>query len=71
MRFDSAHYRGHGISIDIEYLADDLADCLTYDQLIKFILKMDLRKADLGFTQRLYAAIGDELRRELEADERT
>lgn len=57
-----------GVKIDLLWLADDLSDSLTRDRLIEFILRMDLRKADLDFTQRLYAAIGDELRKELDVD---
>ena len=68
MSLDSARYMGHGVSIDLEYLADDLADGLNRDDLIEFILKMDLRKADLDFTTKLYAALGDALRKELEAE---
>lgn len=61
----------YGITFNLPWLADDLADDLAHEHLIEFILKMDERKADLDFTQRLYVAIGDELRKELEADERT
>lgn len=68
MELSSHHYMGHGVTINLHWLADDLADKLTDDGLIEFIIKMDLRKADPAFTQRLYAAIGDELRKELEAD---
>lgn len=68
MALDDARYMGNGVSIDLLWLADDLADDLTSDDLIAFILKMDLRKADMDFTTKLYAAIGDELRKELDVD---
>lgn len=77
MSLESHYPLGGGVYLDLEYLAHDLADDLGRNedadgnQLIKFILAIDSRRADLNFTQRLYAAIGDELRKELEADERT
>lgn len=71
MALDTSYYLGSGVSLNLNYIAHDLADDLSNEDLIELILMMDLRKADMDFTQRLYAAIGDELRKELEADERT
>jgi hypothetical protein len=58
----------YGIILNLPWLADDLADELSSEDLIQFILKMDLRKADMDFTTKLYAAIGDALRKGLDVD---
>lgn len=62
MELSSHYYLGTGITVNLHWLADDLADKLNDDALIELILRMDLRKADLHFTSKLYAVIGDELR---------
>lgn len=69
MDLSSHHYMGNGVTLNLHWLADDLADDLSDDALIEFIIRMDLRKADLHFTGKLYAAIGDEIRKEMEVGE--
>lgn len=59
------HYLGNGVTIDLRYLADDLADDLTDDQLIEFIMAMDARKADAHFTNRLIIDLHNSLSEEL------
>jgi hypothetical protein len=52
--------------------ADELARAIVFDntddQVMDLILAIDLRMGDLSFTERLYAALGDSIREELEAD---
>lgn len=58
---------GNGVVLDLEYLADDIADDFSDDMAIEFIMMIDARKASVEFSAKLYAAIGDDLRKELES----
>jgi len=52
--------------------ADELARAIVFDnrddEILDLILAIDMQMGDLSFTERLYAALGDSLREELEAD---
>jgi len=67
MALDTSYYLGNGVSLNLNFIAHDLADDLMNDELIEFVMAMDLRKADLDFTTKLYARLGDAIREELEA----
>lgn len=57
-------------TVRLEDLVDDLTtSALTHDELYEFIMALDLAVADLSFTERLYAALGDAIRTELEENE--
>lgn len=58
---------GNGIVLDLEYLADDIADDFSDDMAIEFIMLIDARKASAQFSEKLYATVGDSLRKELES----
>lgn len=57
---------GNGVVLDLEYLADDIADDFSDDMAIEFIMLIDARKASTQFSEKLYATVGDSLRKELE-----
>jgi len=42
------------IPLDPEYIARELSDQLTNDELLDFIVTLDLLRADWGFTEELY-----------------
>ena len=52
--------------IPLDELAEEIHDSLNQSQAIELITLIDANYADLDFTEKLYAAIGDELRREKE-----
>lgn len=54
--------------VDLEKLATDLRHSLNKESMMRFILDLDLKQADLEFTTELYARLGDALRKELESD---
>lgn len=51
------HYLGNGVTVDLQFLADDLADDLSDADLLEFILAVDSRKADFDFTVYLRDAL--------------
>lgn len=51
-----------------EKLAMDIRGSLTREDVLEFILELDMQMADLEFTTELYARLGDALREELEND---
>lgn len=57
---------GSGVVLDLEYLADSIADDFSDDMAIEFIMLIDARKASVQFSGKLYATVGDSLREELE-----
>lgn len=46
-------------------LVNTLADTNFNDSLVKFVMALDARVADMDFTVALYAALGDVIRQEL------
>ena len=58
------------ISVDVQPsdLAHELAFEMNDSSLLAFILEIDRKRVDLQFTERLYAALGDAIRKELEDD---
>lgn len=61
-------YVGLRTQISMADMAEELRDQLSHEEAIQFILDLDERFADLGFTTELYARLGDALREELESD---
>lgn len=57
------------VEVDLEKLAMDLRYDLNKESMMRFILDLDLKQADLEFTTELYARLGDAIRKELESDE--
>lgn len=49
-------------------LAMDIQASLAREDILEFILELDMQVNDLSFTTELYARLGDVLREELESD---
>ena len=57
-----------GSSVSSDALIVDIHGSLTRKEAIQFILDLDLKYADLQFTEELHARLGDVLREELESE---
>jgi hypothetical protein len=55
--------------VHTDALVLELHDKLTREEVVQFILDLDLEYADLQFTETLYGRLGDVLREELESSE--
>lgn len=60
-----------GLDVNLDDIVDSVAggsNPLPHSEILNFILMIDATVAELDFTERLYAALGDVLREEYGAD---